>query len=123
VNNLEGLLQRRYRRIADLITPVLTLESQRRLDATMQDAYSKAMAGGATQEALNQASAAMGERAHSFASRENAKRIRQWTEEILATEEAWAKEHPPIFTLRWLMLGIILGGLSVLFFQHLRSKD
>lgn len=122
MNNLEGILQRRYRRIAELITPVLTLESQRRFDATMQDAYSKAMAGGASQEEINQASAAMGERAHAYASRENAKRIRQWTEEILAAEEAWAREHPPIRTLSWLALGLGLGALSVLLFQRLSVK-
>jgi hypothetical protein len=119
VNNLEGILQRRYWRIAALITPVLTIESQRRLDLTMQEGYAKAVASGASQEEINQVSAAMGERAHAFASRENAKRIRQWTEEILAAEEAWAKEHPPILTLRWLAVGAILGALAQLFFQRL----
>lgn len=104
----------RYRRIAELITPILTAESQRRLDVTMQDGYSKALAAGATQEAINQASAAMGERAHAFASVENAKRIRQWTEAILEAEEAWAKEHPPVHTIGWLALGAVLGALAAI---------
>ena len=84
----------RFQRIVELITPLLTAASQRRLEATMEDAYSKAMTKeGATPESVAQATVIIAEKANAYASVENANRIRQWAEAILAAELNWIEDN------------------------------
>ena len=60
----------------------------------MEDAYSKAMTKeGATPESVVQAALIIGEKAHAYAAHENARRIRQWAEAILAAEADWEQEN------------------------------
>jgi hypothetical protein len=110
----EDPAHRRYRQVSDLVTNVLTLEAQRRLQATMEDAYSKAIAAGATQEQISGSLGAMGDKAHAYAAVENAKRIGQWTEAILETETDWMRAHPARDPLRWLGLGALVGAALAL---------
>ena len=79
--------RKRYERYAELLAPIITAESQRRLDATLSDARSKAIATGKTpEEVAGQFGQAVIDRANDLLSRENAVRIRQWTEAILDAE-------------------------------------
>jgi hypothetical protein len=77
----------RYQQIADLITPILTVASQRQLDATLDEAHSKNIARGVSQEDLQKNSVEFYARANRYAAVENARRIREWTLAILMAEQ------------------------------------
>jgi hypothetical protein len=76
----------RYQQIADLITPILTVASQRQLDATLENAHSKDIAQGVSQEELQKNAIEYYARANRYAAVENARRIREWTLAILMAE-------------------------------------
>jgi hypothetical protein len=80
----------RYRRLSDLIAPIITAESQRRLDATLSDLRAKAVAASQTQQDLQRHfSQAHIDKANELLAAENAWRIRQWTEKILDEEKSF----------------------------------
>jgi hypothetical protein len=105
----------RHQKIADLITPILTIEAQKRLDASLQDGYSKAIARGASVEEVNRVAYAMAERAHQYGSKEAGRRIRQWTEAILAEQKDWEKDLAR--TLASFCLGALVGILCAQLFR------
>lgn len=77
---------RRYRQLSEVLAPVLTRASLERVDKTLVDAYSKATAQGATPEDLAKFNQGLIDKTNEVLARENAVRIRQWTEAILAEE-------------------------------------
>jgi DNA-binding GntR family transcriptional regulator len=79
----------RYRRIADLVTPLITHESLRRLDATLEELRAKALASSKDAQELNQHfHQGIIDKVNEILSVENAWRIRQWTQKILDEENA-----------------------------------
>lgn len=78
---------KRYREVSALITGLLTVESLKRLDKTLMDAYSKATAQGAAPDEIKKFDQTLIDKVNAVLSRENAVRIREWTEAILAEEE------------------------------------
>lgn len=78
---------RRYRQVSALITEAMTRESLERVDKTLVDAYSKATAQGASLEDAKKFDQSLIDKVNNVLSRENAIRVRQWTEAILAEEE------------------------------------
>jgi len=77
---------RRYREISNRIVEAITIESQHRLDRTLVDAYARSTREGATEDDKKGFNQGAIERANDILSRENAKRVRQWTEAILDEE-------------------------------------
>lgn len=78
---------KRYQEISDKIAGIITAESQGRVDKTLMDAYSKATAQGADPEEIKRFNQGLIDKVNDHLSRENAVRVRQWTEAILAEEE------------------------------------
>jgi hypothetical protein len=78
--------RRRYQRLSELIAPIITEASQQRVDKTLVDAYSKAVAQGATPEDLKKFNQSMIDKTNEVLAKENGFRIRQWTEAILEEE-------------------------------------
>lgn len=78
---------KRYRQVSALITQAITQESLERVDKTLIDAYSKATAQGAAPEDLKKFDQGLIDKVNNILSRENAVRIKQWTEAILSEEE------------------------------------
>jgi hypothetical protein len=79
--------RRRYRRLSEIIAPVITEASQQRVDKTLTDAYSKATAQGASPEDIKNFNQTVINKANEVLAKENALRIRQWTEAILDEEQ------------------------------------
>lgn len=78
---------KRYREISDRIAEIITAESLKRVDKTLMDAYSKATAQGADPEAIKQFNQGLIDKVNQHLAKENAVRVREWTEAILAEEE------------------------------------
>lgn len=78
---------RRYRQVSALITQAITHESLERVDKTLIDAYSKATAQGAAPEDIKKFDQGLIDKVNNVLSKENAIRVRQWTEAILEEEE------------------------------------
>lgn len=78
--------RRRYQRLSEVIAPTITAASQQRVDKTLTDAYSKATAQGATPEDLKAFNQTVINKANEVLAKENAVRIRQWTEAIIEEE-------------------------------------
>jgi hypothetical protein len=78
---------RRYREISDLIVGIITKESQERVDKTLMDAYAKATAQGADPEKIKEFNQSLIDKVNAHLAMENAVRVREWTEAILAEEE------------------------------------
>jgi hypothetical protein len=81
---------KRYRRISEQITRIITEGSQERVDKTLTEAYVQATAQQAPPEAkqnLDRNMQALIDKANDLMSKENARRIRQWTTAILEEEE------------------------------------
>jgi hypothetical protein len=78
---------RRYREIANLITGVITHQTQERVEKTLQDAYQKSIAQGATPEDAKAFNQRLIDQINELLAKENGTRIRQWTEAILEAEE------------------------------------
>jgi hypothetical protein len=78
---------RRYREVSNLIIGIITAESQKRLDKTLSDAYTKARAQGAKEEDLKAFNQKLVDDANAFLAKENGIRVRQWTDSILDAEE------------------------------------
>jgi DNA-binding GntR family transcriptional regulator len=84
----------RYRRIADLIAPLITHESLRRLDATLEELRAKAMASSKDATQLNQRfHQGIIDKVNELLATENAWRIRQWTQKILDEENSLKAIH------------------------------
>lgn len=84
-----GRIQR-YREITKLIIPIITEQSQERVDKTLTEAYMQATSQQAPPEAkenLNANMQALIDKANEVMAKENAFRIRQWTNAILDEEE------------------------------------
>ena len=78
---------KRYREISDRIVAIITEESQERVDKTLMDAYAKATAQGADPEEVKKFNQGLIDKVNNHLSKENAVRVREWTEAILAEEE------------------------------------
>jgi 16S rRNA C1402 (ribose-2'-O) methylase RsmI len=78
---------KRYREISNHIVGIITAESQHRVDKTLMDAYAKATAQGADPEEIKKFNQGLIDKVNDHMSRENAVRIRQWTEAILEEEQ------------------------------------
>jgi hypothetical protein len=78
---------KRYREISDLIVGIVTKESQDRVDKTLMDAYAKATAQGADPEKITKFNQDLIDKVNQHLAKENAIRVREWTEAILAEEE------------------------------------
>jgi hypothetical protein len=76
----------RYREVSRAIAAVITSASLGRVDKTLIDAYSKATAQGASPQDLKRFDQAFIDKINEALSRENALRVRQWTEAILEEE-------------------------------------
>lgn len=80
----------RYREISKLVIPIITEQSQERIDKTLTEAYMQATAQGAPPEAKQNLDAnmqALINKANEVMAKENALRIKQWTTAILEEEE------------------------------------
>ena len=77
---------RRYREISQLIIPIVTSQSQARVDRTLTDLYEKSIAAGAKPEEAKAFGQQAIDQINEKLAEENAKRIKQWTEAILAEE-------------------------------------
>lgn len=91
-----GRIQR-YREITKLIIPIITRESQERIDKTLTEAYMQATSQQAPPEAKQNLDAnmqALINKANEVMSKENAMRIRQWTNAILDEEERFESGRP-----------------------------
>lgn len=77
----------RYREISNRIVGIITKESQERVDKTLIDAYTKATAQGADPEEIKKFDQNLIDKVNSVLSKENAIRVRQWTEAIIEEEE------------------------------------
>ena len=78
--------RRRYREVSNLLIGILTTESQKRLDKTLSDAYTKARAQGAKEEDIKGFNQKLVDDANAFLAKENGVRIRDWTNAILDAE-------------------------------------
>jgi aminoglycoside phosphotransferase family enzyme len=81
---------RRYRRISQQITGIITEQSQLRVDKTLTEAYMKATSQQSPPELkqhLDLNMQALIDKANEVMSKENAFRIKQWTTAILEEEE------------------------------------
>jgi hypothetical protein len=78
---------KRYREISKLVTPIVTSQSQARVDRTLTDLYEKSIAAGAKPEEAKAFGQQAIDQINEKLAAENAKRVRQWTEAILAEEE------------------------------------
>lgn len=78
--------RRRYQRLSEIIAPTITAASQARVDKTLIDAYSKATAQGASAEDIKSFSQNVIDKANEVLAKENALRIRQWTQAIIEEE-------------------------------------
>jgi hypothetical protein len=78
---------RRYREISQSILGIITSQSQARVDKTLTDLYEKSIAAGAKPEEARSFTQAKIDEIHEVLAKENAKRVRQWTEAILEAEE------------------------------------
>lgn len=84
-----GRIQR-YREISKVLIPIITEQSQQRIDKTLTEAYMQATSQQAPEEAkqnLDLNMQALINKANEVMSKENALRIRQWTQAILDEEE------------------------------------
>jgi hypothetical protein len=72
----------RRRSISRALIPIITSESQRRLDKTLTELYSKATAQGASPEDIKAFAQPAIDKANEFMAKENARRIAEWAEEI-----------------------------------------
>lgn len=78
---------KRYHEISDRIVAIITAESQHRVDKTLMDAYAKATAQGADPENIKKFDQSLIDKVNDHMAKENAVRVRQWTEAILEEEE------------------------------------
>lgn len=88
---------RRYREISQQIVPIITDQSQQRIDKTLTEAYMQATSQQAPAEAkenLNQNMQALIDKANEVMAKENAFRIKQWTVAILEEEERFESGRP-----------------------------
>lgn len=91
-----GRIQR-YREITKLIIPIITQQSQERVDKTLTEAYMQATSQQAPPEAkenLNANMQALIDKANEVMAKENAFRIKQWTTAILDEEERFESGRP-----------------------------
>jgi hypothetical protein len=79
--------EKRYRQISQQITEPITQYHLRRLDKTLTDAYVESTKEGSTKEQQKAFNQLFIDKASEALARENAVRIRQWTEAILEQEE------------------------------------
>jgi hypothetical protein len=79
--------RRRYQIVSELLIPIITKETQARLDKTLTDAYEKSLAQGASPEEARGFSQDLVNKVNELLARENGLRVRQWTEAILDMEE------------------------------------
>jgi hypothetical protein len=79
--------RRRYREVSALIIQVLTKRSQERMDRTLTEAYEQGLAQGVNAEELKSATQKMIENVNEILAKENARRIKQWTDSILEAED------------------------------------
>jgi len=87
--------RRRYERISELITPIITAQSQQRVDRTLSEAYVKATAQGADPEEIKKFDQHLIDKINEKLSIENAKRIREWAETIIDQEERFQSGKAP----------------------------
>lgn len=76
----------RYREVSTAIAGALTRAALERVDKTLTDAYSKAVAQGAKPEDMARFNQQLIDKTNELLSRENGVRIRQWTEAIIEQE-------------------------------------
>lgn len=81
---------RRYREVSAQVTEIITQHSQQRVSRTLADAYLKATGQGSTDEDRQKFGTHIAD-VHIILSKDNASRIRQWTESILEEEERFIK--------------------------------
>jgi hypothetical protein len=79
--------RRRYREVSVLIIQEITRKSQERMDRSLTEAYQQGLAKGIDSDQLKQTTQKMVDAVNEVLSKENARRIRQWTESILEEEE------------------------------------
>jgi hypothetical protein len=79
--------EKRYRQISKEVTEAITEYNLRRLDKTLTEAYVESTKEGSTKEQQKAFNQLFIDKASEALARENAVRIRQWTEAILEQEE------------------------------------
>ena len=79
--------RRGYREVSALIIQELTKRSQERMDRTLTEAYEQGLAQGVNAEELKSATQKMIENVNEILAKENARRIKQWTDSILEAED------------------------------------
>jgi hypothetical protein len=89
---------KRYREISAQIIPLITHETQRRLDVTLTEAYAKLTAEQSPPEVkqnfkLNMQ--ALIDKSNEVLAKENALRVRQWSTAILEEEERFESGRTP----------------------------
>src|SRR5215475_10002535 len=106
------LAEQRYRTLSAAIAPAITAESLKRVDKTLVEAYSRATAQGATPEDLKKFDQNLIDKTNEVLSKENGRRVRQWTLAILEAEQ---RGPDTTFSLVLAMLiGFVVGAMLVM---------